>query len=90
MQFIVGGVLKGQQGVVGAGYGHEDLIELALGRTLVASLVGWITKTMVSVRAATSVWKMVSHRAGNPAAMLAMIQAPAAVTTNTAASGRDA
>lgn len=38
VQFIVGGVLKGQQGVVGAGYGHEDLTELALGRTLVASL----------------------------------------------------
>jgi hypothetical protein len=52
--------------------------------------VCWMTKTMVSVSAATRVWKMISHRAGNPAAMLMAIHTVAAVTTATAASGRDA
>lgn len=36
------------------------------------------------------VWKMVSHRAGKPAAMLAAIHTPAAPTASTAASGREA
>jgi hypothetical protein len=49
-----------------------------------------MTKTMVSVSAATTVWKMVSHRAGNLAAMLTAIHTAAAVTTSTAVSGRDA
>jgi hypothetical protein len=49
-----------------------------------------MTKTMVSVSAATTVWKMVSHRAGNPTAMLTAIHTAAAVTTSTAVSGRDA
>ena len=45
---------------------------------------------MAKVRAATNVWKTVSHRAGNPATTLTMIHPPATVTTNTAAGGRDA
>jgi hypothetical protein len=49
-----------------------------------------MTKTIARVRAATTVWKMVSHRAGNPATTLTMIHAPATATTNTAAGGRDA
>lgn len=38
VQFVVGSVLESQQGVVGARYGQEDLVELALSRTLVACL----------------------------------------------------
>jgi hypothetical protein len=38
VQFVVGSVLEGQQGVAGAGHGQEDLVELALSRTLVACL----------------------------------------------------
>ena len=52
--------------------------------------VCWMTKTMVSVSAATTVWKMISHGAGNPTAMLTAIHTAAAVTTSTAVSGRDA
>ena len=37
-QFVVGSVLEGDQGVVGAGYGEEDLVELALSRPPVPSL----------------------------------------------------
>ena len=37
-QFFIGGVLEPEQGVVGAGHGQQDLIELALGRPLVARL----------------------------------------------------
>jgi hypothetical protein len=33
-------VLKGKQGMVGAGYGQEDLVELALSRALMAYLSG--------------------------------------------------
>jgi hypothetical protein len=43
----------------------------------------------VSVSAATRVSKMVSHRAGNPAAMLTAIHTPHPLATITAASGRD-
>jgi len=38
MQFVVGCVLEGEQGIVGTGYGQEDLIEFALGRPLMAAL----------------------------------------------------
>lgn len=37
-QFFIGGVLEPEQGVVGAGHGQQDLIELALGRSLMARL----------------------------------------------------
>jgi hypothetical protein len=83
-------VLEPEQGVVGAGHGQQDLIELALGRPLVARWVCWMTKTMVSVSAATRAWKMVSHRVGNPTAMLTAIHTVTAMTTSTTVSGRDA
>jgi hypothetical protein len=38
VQFVVGSVLKGKQSIVSAGYGQEDLVELALSRALVACL----------------------------------------------------
>ena len=38
VQFVVGRVLEGEQGIVGTGYGQEDLIEFALGRPLMAAL----------------------------------------------------
>jgi hypothetical protein len=37
-QFVIGGVLEPEQGVVGAGHSQQDLIELALSRPLVARL----------------------------------------------------
>ena len=43
VQFVVGSVLKGKQSIVGAGYGQEDLVELALSRALMACL-GVLTK----------------------------------------------
>jgi len=86
VQFVVGRVLECEQGIVGAWYGQEDLVELALGRALMAGLAVLDDR----VRAATTVWKMVSHRAGNPATTLTMIHAAATVTTDTAAGGRDA
>ena len=49
-----------------------------------------MTKTIARVRTATTVWKTVSHLAGNPVTMLTMSQAPAAATTRTEAAGRDA
>src|SRR2546421_8578361 len=49
-----------------------------------------MTKTIVRVSAATRVWKMVSHRAGNPTTTLTTIHTPAPLMTHTAASGRDA
>ena len=55
-----------------------------------ASTEGMKVKTMARVKADTTVWKMVSHRAGNPATTLTMIHAAATVTTDTAAGGRDA
>src|SRR5690242_11091483 len=90
VQFVVGCVLEGEQSIVGTGYGQEDLVELALGRPLRRAWVCWMTMTMARVRAATTVWKIVSRRAGNPAAMLTRIQVPAAVTAKIAARGRDA
>jgi hypothetical protein len=41
VQFVVGGVLEREQGVVGSGHGQEDLVELALGRALMAV---WLPK----------------------------------------------
>ena len=38
VQFVVGCALEGEQGIVGTGYGQEDLVELALGRPLMAAL----------------------------------------------------
>jgi hypothetical protein len=38
VQFVVGCVLEREQGVVGSGYGQEDLVELALGCALMAGL----------------------------------------------------
>src|SRR5690348_17020264 len=38
VQFVVGCVLEGEQSIVSTGYGQEDLIELALGRPLMAAL----------------------------------------------------
>ena len=38
VQFVVGSVLEGQQGIVRTGHGQQDLVELALSRTLVAGL----------------------------------------------------
>jgi hypothetical protein len=38
VQFVVGCMLEGEQSIVGIGYGQEDLVELALGRTLMAGL----------------------------------------------------
>src|SRR5580704_16008376 len=38
VQFVLGCVLEGKQGIVGTGYGQEDLVELALGRPLMAAL----------------------------------------------------
>jgi hypothetical protein len=38
VQFFIGRVLKRDQGIVRAGQGQEDLVELALGRALVAGL----------------------------------------------------
>jgi hypothetical protein len=38
VQFVVGGVLEGQQGIVRARHGQQDLVELALSRPLVAGL----------------------------------------------------
>jgi len=38
VQFVLGCVLEGEQGIVGTGYGQEDLVELALGRPLMAGL----------------------------------------------------
>ncbi|HET9081971.1 MAG TPA: hypothetical protein VFO01_15850 [Trebonia sp.] len=38
VQFVVGCVLEGEQSIVGTGYGQEDLVELALGRPLMAAL----------------------------------------------------
>lgn len=52
--------------------------------------VCWMTKTMARVRAATSVWKTVSHRAGNPVAMLMPTQERAAASTNSTVTGRQA
>jgi hypothetical protein len=49
-----------------------------------------MAKTITRVSAATKVWKMVSHRAGDPTAMLAAIHAAAAPMTSTTAGGRDA
>src|SRR5690348_18467755 len=49
-----------------------------------------MTKTMARVRAATSVWKTVSHRAGNPAARLTTTHETTAARTSSAAAGREA
>ena len=38
VQFVVGCVLEGEQSIVGTWYGQEDLIELALGRPLMAAM----------------------------------------------------
>jgi hypothetical protein len=38
VQFVVGCVLEGEQSIVGIGYGQEELVELALGRPLMAGL----------------------------------------------------
>jgi hypothetical protein len=38
VQFVVGCVLEGEQSIVGTGYSQEDLVELALGRPLMAAL----------------------------------------------------
>jgi hypothetical protein len=38
VQFVVRGVLEREQGVIGAWYGQEDLVELALGGPLMAGL----------------------------------------------------
>ncbi len=46
--------------------------------------VCWMMKTMASVSAATRVWKTVSHRAGNPTAMLIRTQIRAALSTTEA------
>lgn len=56
------------------------------------SIIGvyWITNTIAKVKAATRVWKTVSHRARNPTAMLTTIHTPAALTTSTETSGLDA
>jgi len=40
VQFVVGCVLEGEQSIVGTRHGQEDLIELALGRPLMAALGG--------------------------------------------------
>src|SRR5207302_11220814 len=38
VQFVVGCMLEGEQGIVGTGYGQEDLVELVLRRPLMAGL----------------------------------------------------
>ena len=38
VQFVVGCMLEGEQSIVGTGHGQEDLVELALGRPLMAAL----------------------------------------------------
>ena len=38
VQFVVGGVLEREQGVIGSGHGQEDLVELALSGSLMADL----------------------------------------------------
>jgi hypothetical protein len=40
VEFVVGSVLEREQGVVSTRYGQQDLVELALGRALMASRPG--------------------------------------------------
>jgi hypothetical protein len=89
-QLFIGSVLEREQGVVGTGHGQKDLVEFALRRSLMTGLDVLDDKDHREVSAATRVWKMVSHRAGNPTAMLTRIHTPAPPMTSTAASGRDA
>jgi antitoxin (DNA-binding transcriptional repressor) of toxin-antitoxin stability system len=90
VHFCVSSVLQGEQGVVGARHGDEDLVELALGRPLVPGLRVLDHETIERVTGATTVWKTVSHRAGNPVARLTPVHATAAPTTSSTVSGREA
>src|SRR5437773_11789975 len=49
-----------------------------------------MTKTMARVTAATRVWKTISHRAGNPAAMLTPTHEMTAARTSSTATGLEA
>ena len=49
-----------------------------------------MTNTIANVNAATTVWKIVSSRPGNPEATLATTPTPSKATITTATSGRDA
>jgi hypothetical protein len=90
VQFVIGGVLEPEQGVVGAGHSQQDLIELALGRPLVARLGVLDDEDHGERERGHEGLEDGSHRAGNLAAMLTAIHTAAAVTTSTAVSGRDA
>jgi hypothetical protein len=66
VQFFVGSVLERDQSAVRAGYGQEDLVELALGRALMAGLGGFALTHGRRVR--TPAGRVAAAQAGVPLA----------------------
>ena len=77
VQFVVGCVLEGEQGIVGTGYGQEDLIEFAP-RRLMSSRVTTATGTIT--------WRS-PRNARRLAASGTRNAAPSAVRPNTITAG---
>src|SRR5690242_14018420 len=90
VQFVVGCVLEGEQSIVGTWYGQEDLIELALGRPLMAAMGVLDDEDHGQGQGGYHGLEDRFPSSRNPAAMLTMIHVPAAMTTKIAARGRDA
>ena len=90
VQFVIGSMPEGEQRIVGIQHSLHDLVQLALCRSLLASLRVLDDEHHGQGQRRYQVWKMASQRPGNPAAMLTMIHAPVAAMISTAARGREA
>jgi hypothetical protein len=83
-QIVIRAGLETDYPFVRVRYRVEELIELALSWR---DCVCWITSTLPKVTAATSVWKIVSSRLGNPTTMLMTTQTASAPTIDSATAG---